>query len=244
MKKNPFLKYTQGFDLTFEQATEDDFRRFGNALLTFSRDHLHCFETSAQYWTQQIFTHIIDADGNPIFGLVRVFRITDYDTLPTTLKDLASADVPYWVTLMGTYGIEDQWRKRDSSQGHQVFPADSAFTPMLKAAFTQMNLKPGETLDEQDARLEFAGTTVFNRYFHVETAENSPYLPAQDEFITPYKIQSVFGVGSPFLSGSSFMLLMFSRIPLPEETLSKLNTLTSYIATSLAIYDGQDLIWE
>ena len=48
--------------------------------------------------------------------------------------------------------------------------------------------------------------------FHVENALGSPYIPAQDEFVERYGIQSVVGFGGMLPSGDLFAIILFSTV--------------------------------
>ena len=59
----------------------------------------------------------------------------------------------------------------------------------------------------------------------------------------PYKIQSVVGIGSPFLSQSFYLLLGFSHVSIDEEDAHKFSQLAPYISSLLAVYDQRGIIW-
>ena len=54
--------------------------------------------------------------------------------------------------------------------------------------------------------------------FHIPTAAESPYIPAQDEFARPFQIQSVLGFGGILPSGDLMTIILFSKCPIQRET--------------------------
>ena len=62
--------------------------------------------------------------------------------------------------------------------------------------------------------------------FHVPEAVGSPYIPAQNEFVIPYGVQSVLGFGGMLSTGDLFAVILFAKIHIPRET--------SEVAKSLA----------
>jgi two-component system, NtrC family, sensor kinase len=49
--------------------------------------------------------------------------------------------------------------------------------------------------------------------FYVDHAAGSPYIPAQADFVVPFKIESVVGFGG-ILRGEMFAVVLFSRVPI------------------------------
>ena len=228
--------------MQLEYCLASDVQAFGQQQLSQLRDQYQSFEEAAQGFARNIYTTFVQDDGSPAFALVRVFRISPFEDLLPELQAMADRQTDYWVTLMGTFGDEGAWCDRYQSQDHQVFPARADVTPMLKAAFEQMNLSPGQKLGAEDAAVAFQGDEYFKRHFHIENAVDSPSIPAQD-FVRRDQIKSVAGIGSPFLSGASYMLLLFARIQISKEAIRKLIELGPYASTLLAIFDGQQALW-
>jgi hypothetical protein len=54
--------------------------------------------------------------------------------------------------------------------------------------------------------------------FHVPQAVGSAYIPAQQEFVLPFGIQSVLGFGGMLPSGNLFVVILFSKVYIPRET--------------------------
>jgi hypothetical protein len=54
--------------------------------------------------------------------------------------------------------------------------------------------------------------------FYVEEALDSPFIPAQQQFVVPYKIRSVLGFGGILPTGDLFAVILFSHATIPPKT--------------------------
>jgi hypothetical protein len=81
------------------------------------------------------------------------------------------------------------------------------------------------------------------KYFYVPDAYNNPAIPDKDNFVIPYGIRSVIGIGSPFLSGSFYIGLFFSKVFISEEHVETFAKLATPVSTLLATYDRGDHLW-
>ena len=54
--------------------------------------------------------------------------------------------------------------------------------------------------------------------FYIADAVGSPYIPAQDDFVVPFGVKSVLGFGGVLSNGELFVVIMFSKVPIPRET--------------------------
>ncbi|HLY26262.1 MAG TPA: hypothetical protein VKQ72_07975 [Aggregatilineales bacterium] len=217
---------------------------FGHSLMQKYRSSLHSFEEAARSSVKEIYEEFREPAGQPTFALVRIYRLCQYKQLLPELKALSDPGVPQWMALMGTIGTEKAWCDRHTSQGHKVIPAAGNYSPMLKAAFEQIGFdKMAPVGKEQTDSLAMRDAEMFTSYFYVPNALGSPFIPAQREFVEPYHIRSVVGLGSPFLSSAIYLALCFSLVPIDEATAQKFAELSSYISTLLAIYDEGGTIW-
>lgn len=124
------------------------------------------------------------------------------------------------LTLMGTAGDEERWNKRQSSQNHQVIPLASRELvkdfPMIAVLINQFGVDLGALvdlqLDESNAiKMVDNEQSTFNAFF-VQDALGCPYIHAQKDFVEPYGVKSVLGVGGMLNSGDIFAVILFSRI--------------------------------
>jgi hypothetical protein len=224
--------------IMLDNLHEEEIRKFGAALLRSQRESAKSFEEAAQHIVSDIHKTFTDHAGNPAFPLVRVYRMCQYDALPSDLKPLANAETSLWMTLMATCGLEPAWNDRRQSQGHKVVPAGDQRSPMVAAAFQQIGLDEAPSADG----LTFSEATFMTRYFHVANAIDNPAIPAQAEFVRPYQIKSVIGLGARFMAGTAHLTLCFSRTPLNEQAARSFATLSAHVSTLLAFFDTRK-IW-
>jgi DNA-binding NtrC family response regulator len=60
------------------------------------------------------------------------------------------------------------------------------------------------------------GPTV--EIWHLPAALGSPLVPAQKDFVVPYRIQTVLGFGGPLPSGDIFAMILFTKVVLSHDT--------------------------
>ena len=73
--------------------------------------------------------------------------------------------------------------------------------------------------------------------FHVEEALGSPYIPAQREFVIPYRIASVVGFGGLLRTGEMFAVVLFSRAHIPAASAARFRAIALDIRSSLFSFD-------
>lgn len=228
--------------LILAQANEADIVAYGRELLQAYRNELDSLEAAAQVTAESIFKSFHTEKNSPLFALVRIFRFGPQADVPEELLSQTEVTSDYWLTLMGTYGVEENWCHRTRSVGHQLIPADSPATPMLREAFAQIGLKFGYTSAEGDLNLQGHRVLTVAKYFHVEEALGSKYIPDQDGFVVPYGIRSAVGIGTPFRDGSSYMCIAFATETITARNASMFNNLNPFLGILLAPYN-QARIW-
>ncbi len=73
--------------------------------------------------------------------------------------------------------------------------------------------------------------------FHVEVAQGSPHIPAQD-FVERYGVRSVLGCGGQLPDGELYAAILFSRDSISRETADAFKPLT--LALKLALLPFKD----
>jgi hypothetical protein len=214
----------------------------GRRLLNTLGDIPSTFEATAQQICQIVQREIVTPDGQPLFALVRIYRLTRPDEMPTDLRALAGGEVGYSMTLMGSAGVEPAWNSRHTSTGHKVVPMTTDTSLMMRAAVRQLALDVGVEMPLPPSVTPEMTDEPIVRVFYVAQAAGSPLIPAQD-FVRDYGIQSVIGLGSGFVSRSAFFMPMFSRLPIDRAMIDGFAMLTSFVGALLAQYDQPDLLW-
>lgn len=126
------------------------------------------------------------------------------------------------LTLLASVGFEADWNDRLRSSSHRAIPLPSVEVveqaPMIAQLIEQfgVDLKALLGVGADDVLIDRAERDY--NVFHVQMAEGSPHIPAQDDFVVPYGIRSVLGFGGVLPSGELFAVIMFSRVDIPQET--------------------------
>jgi hypothetical protein len=162
-------------------------------------------------------------------ALVRLYVTRAYEELDDGRREFArqalgrEPDSPKMkcLTLLATAGEEEAWNSPDRSVGHKAIPLASEQmveqSPMIAQLIAQLGLKVADVLNPNPAILGELDEKDYN-IFYVPVARNSPFIPAQEAFVEPYKIRSVLGVGGMLPSGEFFALILFAKVYAPLET--------------------------
>lgn len=176
-----------------------------------------------QALTQELHGKLLREDnGQPATALVRLFITVPLGELPPELQPLGGTHPPETpcLVLVGTDGLEFQWRDRHRSTGHQVIPladpAAVARAPMIARMMFDLGVAPGLLFNPDPAFLLEADHHP-QRVFFVQEALGSPHIPAQEGFIRPYAIRSVVGFGGLPPTGRLSAVLLFCRVPVSRE---------------------------
>lgn len=176
-----------------------------------------------------LYRELADAEGLPACALVRLFKTHPYDQLDQLRKDFVRKMVPSaelmqslrCLVLVATAGDLDEWNSPLNSRGHMAIPLTSEKmveeAPMISQLIKQLGVKVSTVLRPDPALLLDMNDTSHN-VFHVRKALGSPFIVAQDEFVVPYKIESVIGFGGMVASGDLFATILFSKVPISVET--------------------------
>lgn len=164
----------------------------------------------------------------PACALVRIFVTLPFGDLDDDLQRFArgllgSEPTPTTkcLTLLATAGAEDAWNARRASVGHRALPLASeesvARSPMIAQLLRQLGVETA-TLLRADGRLLIDTEQHSFNVFYIPEAKDSPYIPAQREFVIPYGIQSVLGFGGLLPTGEMFATILFTRASVPRES--------------------------
>ena len=183
--------------------------------------------------------------------LVRFFKTHPYGDLDPCLQEVArsllkdSPESPDMMSmvLLATAGILPGWNSRHQSRGHQVIPLASehlveAF-PMIRQLIQQMGLELKTVLKPDPAIIMDMTQTTYN-VFHIPEAVGSTYVPAQDDFVIPFNVRSVIGFGGILPSGNLFVIIMFSRVPVPRQTAEMFRSLALSVKVAIIPLVGKN----
>ncbi len=222
-------------DLT--QFTLEDITKCGAALRQLGMEAVS-MEEVANKLVRYLYDHLINKDnGENSCALIRFFRTSSYKELDPELRegisrklgDAAQMPEMKWMSLLATAGDKPEWNSRQASINHQAIPVvdEDNFTkkmPMMSQLLKQFGLDIKMVLTPDPKLLVDLEQKTYN-VFYVPEAVNSPYIPDQEEFVIPYGIKSVLGFGGLLPSGNLFVIVLFSKVHIPENTADMLKTL-------------------
>ena len=199
-------------------------------------NNANSMEEAATELVNYIYDSFGNENGEKVFAQVRLFKTHDINKLPDNIKEFAlklltEENHPAsfkCLTLLGTRGIEEEWNDRTKSKGHQAIPLPSKEVlnriPMMRNLVKQMGLDV-ETVIKPDPELLTDLTQKTFNVFYVPEAQDSPYIPAQNDFVIPYEIKSVLGFGGILPSGNVFTIIAFSKTTISHDTANLFNIL-------------------
>jgi hypothetical protein len=183
---------------------------------------------AAQRVVEFFYREFVDGNGAPACALVRFFKTERFDALDAeqrqfALKAAGSATLRPDVrclTLLATLGDEPQWSSPEQSRGHRAIPLTSIDmveqAPMIAQLIKQLGLSVAKVVrPEAGLILDTEGRK--QNVFYVPQALGSPHIVAQDDFVRPYGIASVIGLGGLITTGDMFALILFSKVPVSRE---------------------------
>lgn len=186
------------------------------------------FGEAADRMTAFMFEQLVDDAGRPACALARIYKTHLYGGLDADLKKFALHIDPAverssnarCLVLAASRGEKPSWNSPAGSRGHRAIPLTSeaavAQAPMIASLIRQFGLDIGTVLNPTRALL-LDSSDVQQGVFHVPTALGSPFIPAQDEFVKPYGVESVLGFGGILASGDLVAMILFSRVPISAE---------------------------
>ena len=182
----------------------------------------------------RIVSHLYDNLTDPQTGarscaLVRFYKTHPYTQLDSGLQEFARGilggvpDSPNLncLTMLATTGDQPAWNSRAQSQGHKAIPLASeqmvAGIPMIARLLGQFGLDVNSVMQPDPSRISDMAGREYDT-FYVPDAQGSPYIPAQDEFVIPFGIRSVLAFGGVLGSGELYVVIMFSKVAIPQQT--------------------------
>ena len=224
--------------------TQAEIKECGDAL-----SKLGSGATSMEEVANRIVSHLYDNLGDKQTGgkacaLVRFYKTHPYGDLDATLQGFANgilgtkpeSGAMNCLTLLGTIGDQPDWNSRAKSNGHRAIPLASAEfvgqIPMISRLINQFGLDMGSVLRPDPMLIGDLSEKTYNT-FYVPEAVGSPYIPAQSEFVIPYGIKSVLGFGGVLSSGVLFVVIMFSKVAIPQETADNFRSLAPSVKNAV-----------
>ncbi|MFN2635419.1 MAG: hypothetical protein ABR585_00110 [Gemmatimonadaceae bacterium] len=193
-------------------------------------------EEAAQHVCHFFYDEMREPNGDRASALVRCYKTHPYGALEPDLQQFARRTLGEekprstmkCLTLMATSGQNVAWNSRFLSQGHRTIPLPSPEivqkAPMISQLIKELGLELSNVLQPSpDVVKELAGKQ--HGVFHVEHALDSPYIPAQQEFVVRYGISSVLGIGGMLPIGDLFAVILFTTVHVPVSTADRFRSL-------------------
>ena len=206
-------------------------------------------EETANRIVRYLYENLVDPrTGKQACALVRFFKTHSYGELSGELQEAAQAILKgrtiiratKCLTLLATAGDEPYWNSRQASTGHQAIPLiDRDFVyraPMILQLIQQFGLEVSAVIDTAPTLITKTTHKSFN-VFHVPEAVGSPHIPAQDQFVQPYQVQSVLGFGGMLPSGNLFAVILFSKVPISLTTAGHFKWISAYVRIAIESFD-------
>jgi len=209
-----------------------------------------CMEDVAARACRYLYENLLQDEGLPASSLVRFFVTHPYGQLPPELQSFARTVLQSaepvsntrCLTLLGTAGETPQWNSRQTSLGHRAIPLQSeqvvASFPMISNLVSQFGLGVQSLIEPSPSFFREQGGRSFN-VFHVPAALGSPLVPAQADFVIPYRIKSVLGFGGPLPSGDIFAMILFTKVVLSHDIAELFKPISLSLKLAVIEYAGQ-----
>ncbi len=133
------------------------------------------------------------------------------------------------LTLLASVGENERWGDRRNSAGHKAIPLPSELFvdnfPMISQLIKQFGFDVDAVVSPDPRFLLDVEQKTYN-VFYVPEALGSPYVPAQENFVIPYSVKSALGFGGMLPTGDLFAVILFTRVPVSQETAELFKTLS------------------
>jgi hypothetical protein len=191
------------------------------------------------------YDELMDTEtGKNACSLVRVFKSHPYEDLDEELRRFAQGLLGSekqspgmkCLTLLATAGELPEWNSRKKSGGHKAIPLVSEkfvqAVPMISNLVKQLGLEIHEVVKPQPNIILDISKKKYN-VFYVPDAQGSPIIPSQDNFVIPFGVKSVIGLGGVFPSGDLFAVILFTKVVIPQRVADLFKTLALNIKLAL-----------
>jgi hypothetical protein len=208
-------------------------------------------EEAADKIVHYLYEHLTDSKtGETNCALVRLFKTHPYGDLDSGLQEFArgvlkgppESPAMKCLVLLASAGTEPEWHVRKTSHGHKAIPLPSehfiAAFPMIRQLIQQMGLEVNTLLQPDPAVVIDMVQTTYN-VFCIPDAVGSQYVPAQKDFVIPYKVRSVIGFGGILPSGNLFVIIIFSKVMVPREIADLFRSLALSVKVAILPFDGK-----
>jgi hypothetical protein len=234
------------YDLTCFRLA--DTLRCGEALRHLATESAS-MEEAARKATGYVYERFRSQDSRRQCVLVRMFKTHPYERLSAGLREFADTmakglpltGATKCLVLLGTHGDDPLWNSRRTSAGHQAIPLVSEAvverSPMISQLIHQFGLRTADFLRATPEIIKEMDRKSYG-VFHILRAPSSPFVPAQQDFVARYGVQSVLGFGGVLPDGNLFALIIFARVPTASPVAQMFRTIAVDLKLGLlALFD-------
>lgn len=191
----------------------------------------HTGEQAARAIAIDLYRSFATDDNKTQCALVRFYQTHAFKDLPPDLQEFvrkrvstAAAPDLRVLTLLGTAGDEPAWNDRHQSRDHKAIPLPSVEmveqAPMIAQLIRELGFDIADVIRPPISLLTDTAGKSYN-IFHVERAQGSPFIPAQDDFVLRYGVESVIGFGGLLTTGELFAVVLFSKFRVPPDSATR-----------------------
>ena len=229
--------------------TQPEATECGNALGALG-SAVSSMDTAANNIVHHLYNNVINSQTTEkACALIRFYMTHPYGQLASGLQEFASGIMGgaqesqnmKCLTMMATAGEHADWNSRSTSSGHRAIPFASADfvggIPMIAQLVSQFGIEMGSVISPDPNVIGDLALQTFNT-LHISDAVDSPYIPAQDDFVKSYGVKSVLGFGGVLSSGELFVVIMFSKVSIPASTASSFRDLSANVNEAVEPFVG------
>jgi hypothetical protein len=210
-------------------------------------------QDAAEHVVETIFQsfHIAETE-DPSCVLVRCFQTSTYAHMPLHYRDAAdqlldavpanpgALEQMRCLALLATRGIRQVWNDVLTSVGHQAIPLPSVEVvrkaPMIARLMDQLGVSIERIVAPPDSPDFLIDTPSDFRIFHIPDALGSPFIPAQSNFVEPFGVRSVVGMGGVLPGGDLLAVVLFTRVPISQAVAFRFSTVASALRRALIAF--------
>ncbi|WP_315791051.1 hypothetical protein [Fischerella sp. JS2] len=115
--------------------------------------------------------------------------------------------------------------------------------PMISQLIWQFGLEIENVIKPEPEIIINLGKKNFN-VFYIPEAIDSPYIPAQTQFVIPYQIKSVLGLGGMLPSGNIFVIILFSKVQIPIDLAYLFKWVAMYARVAATSVENKGIIFD
>jgi len=109
---------------------------------------------------------------------------------------------------------------------------------MTTPRIQQLGLEVNTVLQPDPAVVMDMAQTTYN-VFLIPDAVGSRYVPAQDDFVIPFGVNSVLGFGGILPSGNLFAIIFFSKVKVSRQTADMFRSLALSVKIAILPFEGK-----